>query len=316
MTLELSRCRGGRYACYRSRCGFKSRLVSKWAFMNKVSFKVIHTLLAVALLTFWVGFSRETNGQIKSITSPRPLADFADRLQSDCLKIVTYEEPLLVHGADLQLYQGSSVGPKMRTFDPPTITATNLDLSTLRYAIDAYNGQHDLPYFRVISSNYGLHIVPESRRNEEGKSEPAISLLDSVVTLPTATRTPWETFKAFCQAVAVATGVKVQAHCPVLGVSPDQLFTAGEDPILSWGVESQNARTALIDLLAHSATSMSWRLNCQPKSQYEDAFCVLSISPIVVTGIDNKGKHFQKLILYDRCGDCPKIRRPPPPPPE
>jgi hypothetical protein len=242
----------------------------------------------------------------KSIVSGRPLSDVADELETLYKTIITYEEALLVDPAELDVMPATFgsrtfMGPKTRTFIAPLVDKA--DLPGLAGVINAYNKQHGIPSFRVISSQYGLHIVPDLVKNKRGEIAASTPVLDSVISVPFAKRTPWKTFEAFCKAVSYATGIKVDPFCPSLRPSFDQLFTAGEESEFSWGIQTINARMALIDLLSRSATTLSWRLNYAPGA--DDEFYVLSLSPRLLPS--------RQQILYDRCGDCPKVHKNLPP---
>lgn len=270
-----------------------------------IAWKALVGMTCVIPMILWAAQTSPPAGE--SIVSGRPLSDFADELETRYRTIITYEEPLLVNSSDLDVTLpafGSKIfmGPKMRTFIPPAIE--KVDLPNLERIINVYNGQHGFPSFRVISSGYGLHIIPDKVRDAQGRVISANPLLDTLIIVPTAKRTPWETFEAFCQAVSDATGITVVPSCPSLRPSYDELFTAGGNPEITWGVESVNARRALIDLLSRSATTLSWHLNYAPSP--DDQFYVLNASPILLPS--------REQVLYDRCGDCPNVKRPIPPP--
>jgi hypothetical protein len=280
--------------------------VTSWIKNRKAAMSTIATLIFVGF--FW----RAGTGQTESVVSVRPLADVAERLQSKYRTIVTYEEPMLAYHSDLQEYSSGTWGPKMRSFSFAVMDTGPLD--SIFRIIDVYNGQNGGPSFKAISSKYGIHIVPAVVKDASGQSVPATSFLDCVISVPIESRDPSGTIEAFRQAVSSVTGVKLQMTCSVIGVSFNEIFTAGEEPTFTWGVKSTNARTALSDILGHSATSLSWQLNCQPSAQPEDRFCVLNVRPITFTETNGRGLSSQKTILFDRCGNCPKLPRGIPPP--
>jgi TonB family protein len=280
---------------------------------------VIGSAVATSAETTCQPTGSRTHPPAQDAKSVRPLSDFADRLESQYGKIVTYEEPMRLYPGDMELYGPGSWGPR-RAFNPPDIKASAINLSLIKSAIASFNSKNDLPSFRVIESKHGFHIVPDKIRDVQGKSEPVIPLLDSIVSVPIEVRTPWNAVESLCKALNNVTRMRLVASCSLIWLHFDDAFTGGKAPKLEWGAEAMNARAALISLLEHSATSMTWRLNCQPSDKPEDRFCVLNISPMVASSIDSRGIHDQKTILYDRCPDCPNLRRilevPPPPPPK
>jgi hypothetical protein len=139
-------------------------------------------------------------------------------------------------------------------------------------------------YGRIVTyeeSSLGLHVIPARSRDESGKDVTVSPLLDAQIVVPVERRLIYPSLKALCAAVSQATGIRLQANDPsIRPYALDRMFAGTGDPLLTWGVETPTtARAALIGLLERSASSLSWRLNCQASAKPEDRFCVLNITP-------------------------------------
>ena len=251
------------------------------------------------------------------ITSPRPLADASDLLQHLYGKVVTYEEPVLVWRGELESQAGRDPNrkwglfPKPQGFLVPSDTSLDPNLaSALSKTLDAYHQQTSGTRFQILTSNWGLHIVPVQAHDENGDLVPTGSVLDSRVTVATEERTPEQHLLALLAAATSATGTSIVTGGQGGPGGFDRVFRAAP-PRFQWGVDGMVARDALIDLLTRSATTFSWRLKCQASARLEDRFCVLNLAMIEVAVTDAQGQPATRVLKFDRCGDCP----PPPPPP-
>ncbi len=180
--------------------------------------------------------------------------------------------------------------------------------------LQAYHAQSGGTRFRVLSSELGYHFIPEQVHDEAGHLVPAHSVLDARITVPTETRTPRQHLLALLNAVTTANTVKVS---PVIAGKPtgfDTIFRATPAQF-PWGADGVVARDALIDLLKRSSTTMIWHLLCQPSAKAEDRACGLNMSMLEVTVTDPHGIPANRVLRFDRCGDCPPLALPAAPPP-
>jgi hypothetical protein len=144
------------------------------------------------------------------VTASRPLVTVKELLEGVYSKPVTYEDPMRVWRADLQVipgrdeYAGQALFPKTRRFVLPAgwsaTETTALDAGLLGKILDAYHAQNDGARFQVASSRYGLHIVPAQVNDAQGRLVPVTPLLDTVVTVPSQKRSPAVHFQAIMQA--------------------------------------------------------------------------------------------------------------------
>jgi hypothetical protein len=225
----------------------------------------------------------------------RPLADAAKLLQGQYGKPVTYEDPILIWHGDKEAvrYLTGNTGflPARLSFSIPNEASPDktpiLDASILGKVIDSYHEQTDGPRFEVSTSRWGLHIIPKQVRDANGQFTNTTSLLDTKISIPIANRTPSEHFVAICSAVTAVNpfGIKLRpngqwmeqyfAEKPLPRMlTPDQR----EKTSFVWGADNVDAREAMINLLEHSSTTMSWSMLCQ----VDEGFCVLNLSPITV----------------------------------
>jgi hypothetical protein len=256
----------------------------------------------------------------ETVVSPRPLGTVADRLQESWARPVTYEDPVWLWSGDLETDKPGvkwSTYPKRRVMQIPTAAVKNLDRkrdsALLTQIVEAWNRSAGGPKFAVRTSSFGIHIVPVASADASGRMRPAAPLLDQVVTVPAEFRLPNEHLRALAWALKASTGMWIYESIGSIGVRFNQVFTGTGNLMFEWGVEQRQAREALIDLLTRSATTFSWRFNCQPAESVQDRFCVLNIVPIMVQRTNSAGEVIRDMIAYDRCKRCPT--RPPLPPP-
>lgn len=240
------------------------------------------------------------------VTSLRPLEDASRRLQEKYGKVVTYEEPVLTWRGDLQTQPGWTGGSKWELF-PATQSflmpesGPGADLaSILENTIAAYHQQTSGTRFRLLSSKWGYHIAPVQMHDENGRSVPAASALDQIITVPSEGRTA----RTHLLAIGTALNSTGPIHVDISAVPGkadgfDRAFRA-QPEVFQWGVHSVTARDALIDLLNQSATTFSWRLMCQASAQASDRFCALNVGAIEVAITDSQGKPVKQVLWFDR----------------
>jgi hypothetical protein len=235
-------------------------------------------------------------------------------------RVVTYEEPLLTWSGELEPANGRNpnlkwaIRAKLQAFTMPENTGIEPNAGVLlENTLQAYHAQSGGTRFRVLSSELGYHLVPEQVHDETGHLAPAHSVLDARITVPTETRTPRQHLLALLNAVTTANTVKVS---PVIAGKPtgfDTVFRATPAQF-PWGADGVVARDALIDLLKRSSTTMIWHLLCQPSAKAEDRACGLNMSMLEVTVTGAHGIPANRVLRFDRCGDCPPLAPPAAPP--
>src|SRR5215471_4095515 len=156
-------------------------------------------------------------GSSSLLNSSRPLADASEILQAMYGKVVTYEEPVLTWRGDLEVQGGRdpegkwNLFPRIQAFVMPAVDRPGTDLaSALEQTIAAYHQQSSGTRFRVLSSTFGYHIVPVQVHDANGKSVPATSLLDRIVTVPSESRTAEDNLRALGAAISSAGSVPVE----------------------------------------------------------------------------------------------------------
>jgi hypothetical protein len=247
----------------------------------------------------------------ETVVSPRPLGIVADRLQEAWARPVTYEDPVWLWSADLFSDKPGvkwSTYPKQRVVQLQTAAMKNLDrkqdATLLAQVVEAANRSDDGPKFAARTSSFGIHIVPAASADATGRMAPATPLLDQTVTVPVAMRAPIEHLRALAEALTRSTGMQIEANIGAIGVRFNHFFVGTGNPIFEWGTEQRQAREALIDLLTRSATTFSWRFNCQPAESPQDRFCVLNVVPIIVQRTNSRGEVIRDMIAFDRCRKC------------
>lgn len=268
-----------------------------------------------------------------TIRSPSPLAEFAELIQGRYARPVTYEDALLVWRGDQDEVQATGAPRiKIRLFTLPEGLGpeeTPQLAAAVRRGVDAYHEQNDGPRFDVRESRMGVHIVPARVAGMDGQLSPSVNLLDSVITVASARRTPTEHFMALCAALTASSGVAVHFNfyggvrpleilfLPNGKMPPQGVWTeADREPLaFEWGSPGMPAQEALMSLLGPSATTLSWELRCTAGVGRQGRKCMLSIVTIDVTQtLSNGSTSAGRPLLYDRCTvNCPKLVQPPPP---
>jgi hypothetical protein len=263
-------------------------------------FTVRYSIIMALVLTIAAGLNLAQTADSSSpqliSESARPLAEAAVILQGEYGKPVTYEDPILMWPGDTDQVQyirgGTGLVPKRRSFSMPAEANPNkspvLDTELLREVVNAYNTQTDGPRFKVSASHWGLHIIPDQVKNSRGQFVNATSLLDTIITIPRATRTPSAHFDAICKAITAATptGIELKPNDQWMNqyFSEERrlprILNEEQKAQLSfdWGTTDTVAREAVISLLEHSATTMTWKVLCQP----DEGFCVFNLQPVLV----------------------------------
>lgn len=225
----------------------------------------------------------------------RPIEVAASFLQIEYTKPVTYEDPILLWAGDVEPQQNLSgeiyFRETRRSFIIPNEAKPDktpgLDESLLRKVLNAYHMQTDGPRFKVSVSRWGLHIIPAEVRDATGKFINAQPLLDTMITIPTALRTPEGHLAAFCEAVTAVNTMGITLKPNLMWMNqyfsekPLPLFLTPDQKAeisFEWGATNTSARDAAISLLEKSSSTMSWAMLCEPGKGY----CVFNLSPIMV----------------------------------
>jgi len=152
-----------------------------------------------------------------------------------------------------------------------------LDSGLLNKVIDDYHKQTEGPRFKVSTSSWGLHIIPTQVRAKDGQFAEVKPLLDVHITVPTAKRTPAGHFLAICNAVTAATGIVLEASGPGINTEfalsslkfygPRATQEDLEKISFEWGATDIVAREAVLNLLEHSSTTLTWMVLCNPTKE-------------------------------------------------
>jgi hypothetical protein len=277
--------------------------------------------LFVACGSCWLGGldGQPPPGGQDLITSARPISDVADRLRHTFGKVVTYEDGLWEWPGEMSPSGTNTTGRGAlvhTTFSltAPDETALAPDLPTkLAQILAAYHQQTEGPRFQLLTSSYGIHIVPLQVRDRSGQFAPAQNALDEHVFIPHQERTAHDHMRALVAAVAAAgNGLEMIFGSQVVNVKGLDAFnylfapTPADNHPFVWGTTSSNmtARDALIDLLDRSATTFFWELRCRGTGSVKYNLCVLNLGPLEITTVGADGKPAKQQLRYDRCGGC------------
>jgi hypothetical protein len=272
------------------------------------------SLLAVTAMLL-CGVCAQPAAAQQTLKGYAPLEDAAERLQQDFAVPVTYEAPQRLWKGEVDFWPPSPDGilrarPKEHSLVMPAgINSTDepdLTLAMVQKVVDAYNQQNpDQPRFRAFASRLGFHIVPWQVHDASGKLVPATNPLDTIISVPKASRTATEHLTAVCDAITAETGAPV-----VLSDTTFDYFYAANSYLLpqiltdahrrymlfEWGTDGVSARDALISLMDGSSTTMSWSLHCGGMG-WLNRGCYFGMKALWV-GPSRRQLH------HDRCTNC------------
>jgi hypothetical protein len=264
--------------------------------------------LAVIGLLGALGVCRAQTGNPVTISGFRPLYDLARQLEDRYARPVTIENALEKWAGELHRLPSGGLGESPHSIVLPEsdgiFSAPGISIDLVRRALDEFHRQNpDRSRFKVIESKIGFHIVPTDAHDEAGVLRPIPGILDTTVSVPAQARTFTGHLGALVEAVSAATGIRFwplienfDAKYAANGyfLRYPQLKSPKDRPYLEfeWGTNGVSARDALIELLAGSATTMTWELACGPE------VCNLKIASMVTGG---------RALYLDRCTKCKPI---------
>src|SRR5258705_4950464 len=222
-----------------------------------------------------------------SVNNGRPVAEAAWELEKRYGWVITYEDPIYVHGSeindvtlqvrrDLDKYKpgqapkvlvpkGGSLAItfKLTSDDNTPVRPESVVQKLLEVNGAAGNGGS----FRLEVSGPIVHVIPTAYKNSAGTLVPLQPVLDSLISIPAEERTGMQSLEALCAAVSEVTQTKV-----VVGTADVNLF-AGHSYQL--GAKDEKARDFLVRLLGNvrvagrlDDTDLSWRLLFDPTEKF------------------------------------------------
>jgi len=273
------------------------------------------SLAAIGLLCA-IGVGRAQTGDAPVILSGRrPLYDAARRLERQYARPVTVEGPLIVWRGEMEMVRRGGLVASVHALVLPgsdgIFSAPALTAGVVKKVLDEYHSQNPgRSHYKVLESAIGFHIVPTDAHDEGGVLRPAGSVLDTRVEVLADARTFTEHVTALLDAVSKATGVQFtpfpndNARYAANGYFLPQpmLENSRDRPYLEfkWGASGVTAREALIELLAGSATTMTWELRCGPGEggNVSQQGCNLNTEPMSPAG---------RPVYLDHCTKCKPI---------
>jgi hypothetical protein len=249
------------------------------------------------------------------ISAPLALQKAAERLEQLYAVPVTYEEPFRIWSGEVESiggqrsdgYEIGRIPTHTLTMPADLIVGSSLNLAQMTELVRAYSDRNpNEPRFRVEQSKAGFHIIPSESHDAQGRLVPAPDPLSAEITVPRASRTASEHLRALFSAVesAVKTPmILIDDYFNQAYVANDyyvprvQQLPQAARPymVFEWGAERLQARVALIDLLAGSRTTLTWRLKCSP--YLNTPTCYFTPGPLQV------GPR-RMVMSYDRCKNC------------
>ena len=199
--------------------------------------------------------------------------------------------------------------------------------------VDAYQKQAGGPKYKVVSSEWGLHVIADRVRDEKGQWINEKQYLDAVITVPSEKRTALDHIKMLIDTINAQNEIKIhfqfdpteqnllwqfeglQNMSEVVDylygrdVSDRPAFewakivksrTKYDDKFsFAWGANKLVAREALMELLEKANTTLTWRMECEDHPD-PTRRCYLTILAMDVCYSTPDGKNQNGYLLYDR----------------
>jgi hypothetical protein len=248
-----------------------------------------------------------------------PLEKAAELLEQTYAKPVTYEDTKRLWEGEVD-FLGPSPDrkrtPRVKEHSlvmPAGINpqdAPVLNAALVQKVVDTYNQQNPgQARFQVLESRLGVHIVPLQVHDAGGKLVAASNPLDTVISVPRASRTASEHLLAVGEAVTAASGILMEVVPDLFNnyyaansyLVPNRPLTDADRRymVFDWGTDKVTARDALISLMDGSSSTMSWRLHCGGRG-WESKSCFFGMTPLLVGPS-------RRAVAHDRCTNCQPI---------
>ena len=201
---------------------------------------------------------------------PRPLLQAITAVKEEYGWIVDFEDPPftshqdLIHNADPQWAgapranaRGVTVlagGPFQSDYpEGPDLTSTAAKEAVLQKIITDYNRSGNPGKFRLVDEGGGRYaIVGAQVKDGGGGDRPATAILDTPISIPSETRSGYQTVRVVVDALSDASGVKVH-----LGLLADNVLYPSR---VTAGGANIRARDLLLQTLNATQYAMDWQL--------------------------------------------------------
>ncbi|HXQ72003.1 MAG TPA: hypothetical protein VN844_16025 [Pyrinomonadaceae bacterium] len=230
--------------------------------------------------TFWILATFVSSAAIASgqqsdrisVKDARPVASVIKSLETRFDRVITYEDPPLVHPDDT-LDVTESVRRDLHKYAPgkaprvivPRGGELTVEFSrnepvedVLAHVLSESERVTPSTTFRTEKTNGIIHVIPESIKGPTGGTTPVRSILETPVQIAVQERTGIQMLEAWADAVSANSKRKI-----VIGAAPLQMFSTYKE---KQGLSFPNARDALTEILATvgKGSKLSWQLFYDP----------------------------------------------------
>ena len=193
---------------------------------------------------------------------PRPLDQAATALAEEYGWVVDYEDPPFQAAPDLRYGTEIAGGAFESTYEesPSTWTSTQEEQTVLSKAVCDYNGSSNPGRFALRVEGVGrFAIVGTQTRDVNGVGRAVAPILDTRISIPTATQEAGKTIFAIASALSTQTGIKV-----LFGMGPLNLLHLAQVTV---GGNNVSARNLLLQTVAATQSALEWRLLYDPRGK-------------------------------------------------
>ena len=260
------------------------------------------TMAAAFASLLWPPLSGQSQPNEKGVTFNElmPLFNATEFIQQRSGKVVTYEDPLREWAGDVEpiAHNPKLTRPRRHSLTLPEAVmsvgpANPLTLEIVQRVVDAYHQQNpEGARFKAAQSEWGFHIIPVQVRDAKGVLVAANNPLDWQIEVPTASRTAREHLRALADAAGNAAGIRVLDASTYVDeffgvnqyLAPGRSFRPEDRKhiVFDWGTKGVTAREALISLLSHSCSTLSWTAACVTSAVKEgETGCMFGVGVVM-----------------------------------
>ncbi|NOT63378.1 MAG: hypothetical protein HOP19_24475 [Acidobacteria bacterium] len=211
------------------------------------------------------------------VDDPRPVAKFAELLEGKYGWIITYEDPLYENQSDIMdvtlkvrrdldkyppgqapkvlIPKGGKLEVNYQVM--PSTNRPSDPIVVMQKVLEAQATSDNGGRFRLEKAGRGVHIIPDTIKNKEGKWTQQRPVLDILVTLSSGEKTVLKKLEDLCVILSRATNLQIG-----LGAYPT-MFGQLKD---RKGAKNQRAREVLLDTFTAlgDSANLSWQLLYDP----------------------------------------------------
>lgn len=210
--------------------------------------------------------------QTLSVNDPRPVTAAMEVLEGKHGMVITYEDPLYVHGTEIvdhtipaykqaNPFGHRALSPKGGSLEITYKTSPGLVRSdeirqVIQRVLDDHAERNNPGRFYLQQDGEIFHVIPAQYRDSSGRLVNMGSILDTPISFPEQERSMLKTLELIKNAVSQARGIKI-----IIGTVPSNLLHRKSS---RQGATNEKARDVLVRALKATNTKLSWQILYAP----------------------------------------------------